>query len=378
MNHAKKLGIKVEEVPGVGNSFYAGSIDGKLDRMKDAIIRKLGRKGYLKKLNEKLDEKEFLKSGNPVLESIGKDRIILDKSLAKNGNLGSNAALSHELGHSHYMGFSKGRSKNIIAKAAHRLYTPGAYMVSDDPVISKSFKLGKKERQLNVSGSNLTSGGFAAHGFINGLKSAKLKHEGKKESKLHKLASAALPAAMVAPLLVAEGSASLKGLKLLKKAGASKAAMKESRKLLGKAWGTYAGKAAKPILSGQLGREAGKLAGNVYYKFKDKKKENKDEKHFSRAAYLGLGKREAQLMNQQRTGMARMIRQYRKFGYNKSDLTQLGIDTPEYWKNIRASVKNIAKKEVRDRNLGIAGAATFGIGTGYKVANKIRNNKEEK
>ena len=41
---------------------------------------------------------------------------------------------------------------------------------------------------------------------------------------------------------VAEGKASLNGLKNMKKLGASKELIKESRKRLGAAWGTYAGR----------------------------------------------------------------------------------------------------------------------------------------
>ena len=380
LNYAKKLGIRVEDAPGTGNSFYTGSVSGRLGRKRDAIIRKLGRKGYLKKLNKKLDDKAILKSMNPVYRDIGKDKIYLDTaSLDKGGMLSSNATLSHELGHAHYMSHSKGRSKNIVAKAAHRLYEPGAYMINDEPAISKSFKLGKKERQIKVSNANLLSGGFAAHGLVNGFKSAKLKHEGKKESKLHKLASAAIPAALVAPLLVSEGAASLKGLKLLKKAGADKAAMRESRKLLGKAWLTYAGKAAKPVLSGQLGREAGKLAGNAYYKYKDKKNgkdssKDKNEKTFSRADYAGLSKRAAELLKSQRKAVADTIRIARSYG-GRMTQADLGF-TPERWKLVKEQFKKQARKEARNNIVGLAGAGAFVGGTGYKIANKIRNRNE--
>lgn len=72
-----------------------------------------------------------------------------------------------------------------------------------------------------------------------------------------------------APLLVAEGKASLNGLKNMKKLGASKELIKESRKHLGAAWGTYAGQAAvKSIALGEGSRLAGKGIGGLIYKNK--------------------------------------------------------------------------------------------------------------
>ena len=80
---------------------------------------------------------------------------------------------------------------------------------------------------------------------------------------------------MVAPLLVAEGAASVKGYKLLKKAGASKEALKVTRKSLGNAHGTYASLAAAPVAVGEASRLVGKAVGKKKY---GKNKKDKKEK----------------------------------------------------------------------------------------------------
>lgn len=153
--------------------------------------------------------------------------------------------LAHEIGHSNYL--RSGRSKSIIGKAAHK-----GYQASSIATVSPIGHLG-----------------IAANGFHSGMKSAKLKAEGKKESTWNKVRAAAVPAALAAPLLVAEGKASLNGLKNMKKLGASKELMKESRKRLGAAWGTYAGQAAvKSIALGEGSRLAGKGIGSMIYKKK--------------------------------------------------------------------------------------------------------------
>ena len=70
---------------------------------------------------------------------------------------------------------------------------------------------------------------------------------------------------MAAPLLIGEGAASVKGYKLLKKAGASKEALKVTRKSLRNAWGTYASMAASPVAVGEASRLVGKAVGKKKY-----------------------------------------------------------------------------------------------------------------
>ena len=102
-------------------------------------------------------------------------------------------------------------------------------------------------------------------GYKSGLKAAKLESEGKKEGGWNKVKGAAIPAVMVAPVLVAEGAASRHGIKLLKEAGASKEAIKAAKKNLGKAWGTYAAIGSAPVITGAGSRAIGKAVGKKRY-----------------------------------------------------------------------------------------------------------------
>ena len=236
---AKSQGIKVVDV-NLNTSAYTGG--GKAIKKGLAkVIKKLNKSGNRETAKTVLEGLNWGSSG--ILKHLGKDRIILGE-----GNLSSADVLSHELGHAQYM--KSGRSKNVIAKTAHKLNVPS-----------------------KIATSGLGVGLSAVHGFKSGVKSEKLKQEGKKESKWNKVKSIAVPALAVAPLLAMEGAASLKGLKMMKQAGASKELLNQSKKRLGAAFGTYAGQALKPIVAG----EAGRIAGKGYAKMnKNKKKKEKE------------------------------------------------------------------------------------------------------
>lgn len=240
---AKSQGIKVVDV-NLNNSAYTGSSEGKVIRKGLAkVIKKLNKSGNRETAKTVLEELDRGSGG--IIKHLGKDKIILGS-----GNLSSADILSHELGHAQYMNSDGGRSKNVVAKIAHKLNVPS---------------------KIAVSG--LGVGLSAVHGFKSGVKSEKLKQEGKKESKWNKVKSIAVPALAVAPLLTMEGAASLKGLKMMKQAGASKELLNQSKKRLGAAFGTYAGQALKPIVAG----EAGRIAGKGYVKInKNKKKKEKE------------------------------------------------------------------------------------------------------
>ena len=244
---AKKKGTRVVEDPNFPNSMYLGTKDGKSFRNSLAkLIRKTRKTGddkYIKEANRLKSEviKEELRGSKVAFNNLGKDTVIM-------GKLKGADVLAHELGHSNYM--RPGRSKSVIGKAAHKL----------SPVST-----GIRSRVSNV--------GSAINGFHSGIMSAKLKAEGNKESTWNKVKTSIVPVALAAPMLIAEGKASLNGLKNMKKLGASKELMEESRKRLGAAWGTYAGKALiNNIAAGEGSRLVGKGIGSIIYK--DKKDDN--------------------------------------------------------------------------------------------------------
>ena len=242
IDQAKKNGgPKIIEDSNFQNSAYLGGKSGKILR---GVLTKLkkksrssGNKSYEKAADKIKGEVKKI-YGDKVTSNLGKDTIIM-------GRFKDADVLVHELGHSNYQ--VSGRSKSIIGKAAHK-----GYGVSS---IATNTSIGKL--------------GVAANGFHSGLKSAKLKADGKKESTWNKVRAAAVPAVLAAPLLVSEGKASLNGLKNMKKLGASKELMKESRKKLGAAWGTYAGGAVKNIALGKGSRLVGKGVGSLIYKKKE-------------------------------------------------------------------------------------------------------------
>ena len=230
---AKDQGTKIVEFPDLDDSMATeGGIMGR---------------SFHKLLNKYPKLKEDLKKSDPITEHIGTDTIILGKGKTSDADV-----LAHELGHTQFI--HRKRSKNFIAKAAHE--------------ISGLSKLGTSNK-ANVL--------YAASGFKNGLKSAKAKAEGKKEKTWDKIKSVAVPALVSAPLLISEASASGKGLKMLKKAGASKESMKQAKKALGAAYGAYALQAGGSIASGYAGRLIGKAVGKKKYKNKNKEEKNKKE-----------------------------------------------------------------------------------------------------
>ena len=247
LKKAKEQGIKVVKDPSFNNSAYMGSPMGKYHRKGIAALAK-----QIKKHGGSDSAKEFIagvKRGarlqnktrtDTLYNNAGKDAIVM-------GKVNGTDVLSHELGHAQYM--RSGRSKSVLGKAGHKLTG-----------ISKALA-SKPGMALSV-----------AHGFKAGVDNERNKQEGKKSSAWDKAKSVAVPAALAAPLLIAEGKASLNGLKTMKKLGASKELLKQSKKRLGSAWGTYASDVSRPIIAGG----AGDIAGRGYAKLTKKNKKEED------------------------------------------------------------------------------------------------------
>ncbi len=152
------------------------------------------------------------------------------------------AILAHELGHSkHYYG----RDGSKIGKLAHKL-------------MDKQFDLDVK---TGLSYDSVQHGLGVIGGFASGIKAGRDKKKGKKESILNKVGYTAVPIAYHTPTLVSEFEASRQGLKMLKKAGASKAYQGLARKNLGVYLGSYVSRLATPILAGYGARQVGKIIG---------------------------------------------------------------------------------------------------------------------
>lgn len=139
--------------------------------------------------------------------------------------------VAHEAGHHHYFNVSPKKTKKIsdyIGKGA-----------------IKSYGVSKILTPLSVP----------VVGISSGIKKAVDEDKGKKQSKFNKHAAWAAPLVANLPVLVSEGLASRHGLKAMKAAGATKAAMKTARKELLRAGTTYAANAAAHAGAGQLTKE---------------------------------------------------------------------------------------------------------------------------
>lgn len=150
--------------------------------------------------------------------------------------------IAHEMGHAHY---SRNGRAGKLGKWAHKAYLGG----STGGVIYPG-----------ISGIGV--------GVASGISKAERESEGKKENKVMKHLHHATVAATSAPMLTSEAAASLKGLRLMKKAGADKKILKRARKDLTTAFGSYATAAA-------MNAGVGEVAKNIAYKKRRRKLENK-------------------------------------------------------------------------------------------------------
>ena len=161
--------------------------------------------------------------------------------------------LSHELGHRH---FFKDKDAGTVGKTAHKLYD----------------KMGGSLR--SASYAPITA---SIAGKITGKRKARKEEEGEKESAINKHAAWVAPIVTTSPMLVSEIAASRHGIKSLKESGASKNYIKNSRKNLGKAFGTYATKTLMGVGMGVASKEAAyRREKKKLRKNREKKKENRD------------------------------------------------------------------------------------------------------
>lgn len=228
LKKARNQGIKIVEMPSESNSAYMGTpLAGKLKKMFAPI----------------------LKGG--TFDHLGEDTIIIGGE--KDSLLNSAGVLAHELGHSQYISpkdSDRTLSKDFIAKTSHRLQPISSLAASKAGILAS-----------------------AIHGYKSGVKSEKDKEEGKEESRWNKVRAVAVPGIAIAPNLIAEASASVKGLKMLKEAGANEDLLRSARGDLGAAFGTYAGASLLPIAAGAAGR----LVGKGVTKLKNKKNRKKEK-----------------------------------------------------------------------------------------------------
>lgn len=125
--------------------------------------------------------------------------------------------VAHEYGHSRY---SRPGRDGWFGRAVHKLYGP-------------SYLFGT----LNPIGTGLSLANGVASGIISGLGNGN-------QSFFRKYQAGLVPAIASLPLLAAEGMASWRGLRELEKQGASEEYMKQARRNLRNAYGTYLGSTA--------------------------------------------------------------------------------------------------------------------------------------
>lgn len=152
-------------------------------------------------------------------------------------------SLAHEIGHAYY---DREKKAGKIGKVAHKAY----------------LKTGG-----SIGGATIPGLAGIASGIYSGKAKAKREKEGKKEGKISKHSGWAVPVALSAPMLVSEAAASRKGIKLLKQSGASKKVIKDAKKNLSGAFGTYATQVAANAGVGQI-------AKGIAYKREKKKSQN--------------------------------------------------------------------------------------------------------
>ena len=184
----------------------------------------------------KTDAKAYEGTVKEIIEGRRKKPLGIDNALVLGRKTKDPAILAHELGHAHYY---MDKNAGVVGKAAHKLR--GNFLFND------------------VARNKYTPMASGIIGFKHGIEAERMKKEGKEESTLHRVAPTAASALISAPILISEAAASTRGHRMLRNSGASEELLKEAKRTLGKAWGTYGLRAAAPVVTSEGGRLAGKI-----------------------------------------------------------------------------------------------------------------------
>lgn len=174
----------------------------------------------IKNSKEKEKEKDKLNAFKNFLKIGGKGGYIIDKDLHR-GDI-----VAHERGHEHYI---DGEGKKSLGGVLHKVDNYTSIEPIDKPL-----------------------------SFFSGMIS---ESEGEDESTLNKYGHLIFPTARAISKVGSEAAASIKGYKLLKKSGASKETLKESKKNLTAALGTYAGSSLRDFGTSLASRALGRYVG---------------------------------------------------------------------------------------------------------------------
>lgn len=252
-NRAKNQGTNINFKKGLSTrSSYINREGDYLQNFRKSLLSNIKiHKKELSDIKKKNRSQEGLSStDHKILKDI--KRQISDDKRALNSKDSINLAernaftLAHELGHSEHF-HNRGGSK--VGKEAHKLKR-------GIDKLSRSINplLGKPKHRLSNSAGLIS-------GLSSGINAGRKEAKGEKESVISKVSPILAPLAIKTPQLVSEFEASRQGMKLLKKAGASKKYRRLAGKSLGASFGTYAAGAISPALLGYGTRQVGKEIG---------------------------------------------------------------------------------------------------------------------
>lgn len=232
----KDRGIFIEDEKNYGgkhkNAFYSPEneeIKRKIEKDPNSFTNLQKQINKFRERAEKIKNKEAREDAlqqvsdyQDIINQKGKKGFFINKNL-KRGDI-----LAHEMGHEHYLD-GEGKGIKTVGGILHK---------------ARNSKL--------IQASTLMDAGLAVLSGINA------EEKGEEEGVLSKYGYLASPIIRNATTLGSEAAASIKGYKMLKKEGADKKTLKEARKNLRNALGTYAGNALVELGTAVGARELGK------------------------------------------------------------------------------------------------------------------------